>query len=583
MTINGLSANKTYYFKARSVTYPHTDTTETWYERNPNTVYSIFTQEINAKTLSVFVERLFFKLPQTVFEKQNIIQNAQVYIQNTQHKNVLISLAANIPEITYPQTVIIPKGMTFTYFDIGILDNNKIGSQKVILTASAPYCISAVSSITIIDDDDAPIHPPHKIYASSNGNQRVLITWPVQFGSDHLTYDVYRSDTEDGYYIQINPFPVYNPITIDGQYVHTFYDSELIYNTTYWYKVKTIRYGIYESELSQPISVIPKPHPGAGDFKLVILEPYQTLTAGQNAIFNISVIAEDHFNQEITLSASSNVLNTSLFNLNQSIVQPDTSTQLNVMIPVNIHPQEYQIKVNAISNCCSHSKEIIINVVYPNSGDSLITTVLSSNSVGLNNEVDIQGKIVPNVQNKTPYFIHIKQPDSDKWHTYNQFTENNSQFKFTYHPQHIGEYHIKSSWNGNNFLTPCESKEIVLNVGKGVSKIFCSTDKQDISPNDLIQLQAEILPQQEGMPVFIKVKKPDNSIEMIENMFTNHQGMVTTNFQLSTQTGMWQFTAYWPGNHQFIGAQSFPLSIYPGIETGQALIIAGSGIAHNTL
>ncbi|KPA17234.1 lipoprotein [Candidatus Magnetomorum sp. HK-1] len=49
ITISELLSNTTYYFKARSVTYPHSS--GKWYENNHNTVYSSFTGEISAKTL----------------------------------------------------------------------------------------------------------------------------------------------------------------------------------------------------------------------------------------------------------------------------------------------------------------------------------------------------------------------------------------------------------------------------------------------------------------------------------------------------------------------------------------------------
>jgi hypothetical protein len=51
MTISGLISNTTYFFKARSVTYPHTS--GSWYNKNPNTVYSNFTPDISAQTLDL--------------------------------------------------------------------------------------------------------------------------------------------------------------------------------------------------------------------------------------------------------------------------------------------------------------------------------------------------------------------------------------------------------------------------------------------------------------------------------------------------------------------------------------------------
>jgi hypothetical protein len=521
-------------------------------------------------------EKLIFTIPETVIETQHIQQNAIIAFQHAQYTDTTIHLSTQAFDlINIPQTVTIPKGMTHTTFDMIIVDNHILGNQKVMLTASAPGCITASSNMIIIDDD-IPTQAPQDIHAVSNGNQRVLLTWPVQFGSENLTYDVFRSDSKDGYYIQINPFPVNNPQSLNGQYVHMFYDTNLIYNTSYWYKIKTFRYDIFESDLSQPVSVIPEPHPGAGDFKLVVLAPYQTIAAGQNAIYNISVLAEDHFNEDITLSVTSNVLNRNYCELSQSVIPPDTSTQLKIRIPVNIHQQEYKISVNAMSQCCSHMTDIRLNVVCPDAGESLITAVVASHSVRRNDDMIIKGQIIPHVLTHTPLNVHIRHADSDQWHTYNERVDQNSQFEFIYQPKKLGDYHIKTAWHGNSFLSASESEEIIVRVGKGTPKIFCSTNQHDISPNDMIQLHAELLPQINGEPVMIKILKPDHTTETIDHLFTDAQGMVTTNYQLSNQTGLWQFTAYWQGNKKYIGAQSYPLSLYPGVETGQALIIAGA-------
>jgi hypothetical protein len=51
MIISDLTANTTYFFKVRSVTFPHTYSSENSRDRNKNTVHSIFTKDISAKTL----------------------------------------------------------------------------------------------------------------------------------------------------------------------------------------------------------------------------------------------------------------------------------------------------------------------------------------------------------------------------------------------------------------------------------------------------------------------------------------------------------------------------------------------------
>ena len=532
-------------------------------------------------TITKFQGSLQLLLPETAIENINSTSiTGKLLIPSAHEIDTVINLSANTTDLKFPQTTTIPASLTEVSFTLQTIDNEKWGSQKVCLTASALGYSSAKSEIIIIDND-MPTQSPETIYAFSDGNHRIKLLWPLQSMSelDPLSFEIYRSDSENGFYYQVNRFPIVKTQVFENKPVYEFIDTDLQYQTTYWYKIKTIRSNYFESDFSLPVSIVPEPHPNTGDFRLEILDPVQYVGPNQNAIFNISIMSEDYFDEIVNLSATCNRLNPQYLTFSRQSIPPETSTQLIVSLPFNIDSGEYTIQVAGISTCCSHLSTITLKVVVPGTGESAIAVNASPATVGLNDTLFLKGNIIPYIPSDTPYFIHIKPPESNHWNKYPGILQTNSLFTFNkYQPDQQGEYLIKASWDGNDYYRGSESNETVLIVGKGKSQLLCSMRNEDISPGSLFYLTVELYPQLSGQPITIQVIKPDESTETAGFQLTNEDGMVSLTYLLNEQTGIWKFTAYWPGNETYVGTQSHPFVIYPGIETGQAIIVAGGGM-----
>jgi len=522
-------------------------------------------------------------LPKTAIENINSKSvTGKLSIPFTSNNDKFIHLSTKTKIISFPQTITMPAGLTEVSFTIQTIDNEDWGSQRVTLTATSPGYITATSTIIIIDDD-MPTQAPETIYPFSDGNHRIKLFWPVESVRelDPLFFNIYRSDSEDGFYYQINQFPEFNIKVYDNKPVYEFIDTELQYDTTYWYTIKTIRHQYFASDFSQPVSIIPKPHPDSGSFGLEILDPVQYVEAGKRAVFDISVLSEDHFDEDdIQLRATCSYLQHTFLEFKRETIPPDTSTQLTITVPTEMDTGDYTIDINAISKCCSKKAQITLKVVVPVTGESTITVVPTPNAIGLNETFSLKGKIIPSVSSGKPFFIHIKAPESDHWNKYPGTLLTSSSFIFnSYHPDQPSEYLIKASWDGNEYFQGAESNETVLTVGKGKSQLLFSTSNEEISTESLFQFTVELYPKLSDQPITIKVIKPDKSSEIIGDFhLSNDDSSVSLNYLLDEQTGIWQFTAYWPGNDTYVGAQSHPFFIYPGIETGQAIIVAGGGM-----
>ena len=94
------------------------------------------------------------------------------------------------------------------------------------------------------------VMPTSDIWVPAVTDSSVSLAWSVVNGADG--YNIYRSDSENGPYIKINP----NPIAI-----HTFTDTGLDTYRTYYYKISAVSNGM-ESERSDAFEITLLPAPG---------------------------------------------------------------------------------------------------------------------------------------------------------------------------------------------------------------------------------------------------------------------------------------------------------------------------------
>lgn len=104
-------------------------------------------------------------------------------------------------------------------------------------------------------DTTPPAVPVNLIVANAGSGTSLLLSWVPNTEKDIQGYNIYRSLSENGTYIKINP----EPVGISGLYT----DQGLERNVTYWYKVAAVDWANNESVQS----------PAAGGTTLDILPP----------------------------------------------------------------------------------------------------------------------------------------------------------------------------------------------------------------------------------------------------------------------------------------------------------------------
>jgi len=425
---------------------------------------------------------------------------------------------------------------------------------------------------------------PEGLEAASEKGGSITLKWTESLSEDIEGYNVYRSDSENGTFIRINSSPFNKPV-FEAGWKQVYRDEGLINGIEYWYRVTAISTTGAESSMSTAVGTKPTPLPG-GDFRIEALEPSQVVNAGESVTFHITLVAEDNFSEKVTLWATSLDLPSNVSKeFSRDQVEPTASTKLVVSVPYQTEVGDYSLKLNAISANRSHEAVLHLRVVKLGLGESLITAYPLKDSVGLGETVEIRGQLLPQQPPGTGAFLWIKEPGAETWLQYPIMINEAGSFQFSFQPNKMGRHEVKAGWAGTDYFSPCESDISAFEVGKGKSVIRCSTSTEDISPGATVSIQVEIDPPLVGVPFSLEVQKPDaDTPELVTGLVTSTGGKKTLNYTLDPNLpGVWKFKASWAGNSEYIGAISLPLVLYPGVEVGEALIVAGGGMLNNTL
>jgi len=243
------------------------------------------------------------------------------------------------------------------------------------------------------------------------------LRWPETLSPDIEGYDVYRSDSENGSYIKVNPTLVYEPV-YDGDWYQHYEDKGLINGIAYWYRVTAVATSGVESSPSTAIRGIPEQLAG-GDFRIDLVESHQTVSVGDSVTFHLTIVSEDKFDETVTLSATSTDLPLQVIKeFSHADVQPTGSTNLEFIVPYTTDIGEYTIKVNVISASRSHEAIVHLEVVNLGIGESLVTAVVGDDAYRLGERVVIYGQLLPWQPSGTSMSVGIRAPEQSVWSEY---------------------------------------------------------------------------------------------------------------------------------------------------------------------
>jgi hypothetical protein len=423
-----------------------------------------------------------------------------------------------------------------------------------------------------IKHPDVPV--PKGLQISANNKNQLELTW--YYMGDHLTYNVYKSLSANGFFIKCDPNELTEP---------KFVDTDVTPGLQYFYKV-TSRNALGEESLGSTVVSAKIAVQEGGGFQLLCPHAYHMQLSGLKATYHIQIIPEGGYSEEVNLNVSDLPLWMNASFSQNPVKLPGFAT-LTVNISDNVVPNHYLFHVSAQGENRLKIIDLYLDVNDLSSKESAISAYTTRSQLYLHQSIEIYGNIVPRGIN-TPVSIYIQHESDDQPIIINTSTDLNKSYQTTYVPEKTGQYVIFSQWNGDTLFNTAESSHLTLTVLRGKSKLTCQTPDEDISDDKMVQITGQLQMPSIGDAHIVLLKKyindnGDDDLERIENkIFTEADGRYSYSIKLDKE-GLWEITACWEGNETYSGSISDPLRLYPGLKAGKALIVAGGGLTNNRL
>jgi len=422
---------------------------------------------------------------------------------------------------------------------------------------------------------------PTGITVESSASRQIIISWiPNETSENVAGYNIYRGNSAAGFFIKINTGLINNLMIKDSTLKIFYLDTEITNGIDYWYKIAGVNEAGTESDLSTAVSG-QSSAPAGGDFRLEPMGDYQEQIAGLSAQYKIMVISEGDFAEKVNLTTA-NLPSGIQSQFVPSVVNPTGTTTLMFFISDTVPADDYTIKINAISANRSHEIYLGLRVVQLDEVSSAISAHLNKDRIRLGETAEVYGKILPMNPN-THLVVNVKHESEDAFTSHPKKTDIQGNYIFRFNAETRGTYQIYSEWVGSQHRNGDSSPIVELEVIKGRSSLTCATITENIELNSTAIIKGSLRPELTSESITMRIKKPDDSIEIIKDFInTDIEGKYSYNLTLDTE-GIWEISACWDGNNDYVGVISHTLRLYPGIEVGQALIVAGGGISSNTL
>ncbi len=191
--------------------------------------------------------------------------------------------------------------------------------------------------------------------------------------------------------------------------------------------------------------------------------------------------------------------------------------------------------------------------------ESSLNIVLSSNTIRLDETVNITGIIYPVIYNASVTISY--STDGETWTDLSTvYTNENGVYYYVWSPPTLGTYYIKASWPGNETISSAESNIVTLNILKLLSTITCSASSTEISIGENVNITGSISPLKPNVRVKISWRKGYGEWEFVY-VDTDANGKYTFTWSPYTP-GTYEVKASWEGDELYEGAESIILTIH---------------------
>jgi hypothetical protein len=430
------------------------------------------------------------------------------------------------------------------------------------------------------------------------GAGKIVLSWKQILDPSDVTYQVFRSEMENGIYYPITTGIINYENAFNGRIVYE--DLNLKSETDYYYKVKSYQGKTESLHFSNLVTGRPE---SKKNFEIKVLNPSQIKSIFGQAEFDIQVLVND--NADLTFNCIGLPGGTShgfsvLEGLSSStsgvevLKNIDTSCSLSLIIsissatPIDRYP--FKIRIFDSITASQHDYTLSLSVIPENSYGIVLNIISISEQksaakcleIPKGSQAKIYGSIFPIHSNKTVRLNLVKE-DSEISKTLK--TDANGVFEDIdwLRSKGTGLYHLSASWTDSH--SNVHTSDIFdFNIIKGNSSITCQRNSQEIIAADKeMTISGELYPPSQP-DAKLRFFEPDSDTQAMFKDYTITQDFYTLTGDTLTYSikdvffnkkGIWRVKAYWEGNEHYIGCESHTLKIPVDVDYGRAIIIGG--------
>jgi len=323
-----------------------------------------------------------------------------------------------------------------------------------------------------------------------------------------------------------------------------------------------------------------------GIFRLESPAPFQETTAGESAVYIITVEGKEDFDADISLIAKDHPSGVT-WRFNPEVIKPGQGSQLTVTTPENLTEDTYEFLVLGLSENLYAQLPLTLTILP--SEPSYITASLEPEGMGFGDEVKISGEVIlPGAEDSERtgllVTINLTSPEeeittlttiTDKGKYSIELTIDEKflvDWKLNKSP--IGKWYVKTEWGGKGNYKPAVSSEEAFTVTKGTSEIKWETFPEKARLGDKMTIVGRLYPNLEGQKISLGIKEPDGMGSKVEET-TDNFGIFQYEVEFYKKDH-WAITANWSGNDLYkLCSHSDDVDVVE--ELGKAIIVLGGG------
>ncbi len=423
---------------------------------------------------------------------------------------------------------------------------------------------------------------PEGLTRTSASDGKVSLKWDYISSPSGVTYNLYRSETENGIFYPINSEHIDISYLSYGKIVYA--DTVPDMEKTYFYKIRSMLNGAESQNFSNTVSASPV-SPYHFECRL-ITDPSLMLNRGATVRFYFQLLPAQSFFGTLNLSCEGlpQGISYNFYTLGTaqgaslSGLIPPASVILEItagtLTPTGDLPFTLLMQ-NVWNSGSSPFKKISLNLTVLPVNEEGIYAEVGETQIPFGTPAEIYGAILPPLSGRT-VTLNLENLDTGSLLTRNLSTGTGGNFSDTLWISTLdrGTYEIRAQWRDDNSdLHISEFRYFTVEKGRPV--LTCLRENSQLPSVDQdYTLSGKLKPALAYEAVKLLFFREGTRMSEY-TVYTDGNGTYRITGSFFPQSGIWKVKAYWMGNDRYTGCESGFLELPVDTDSGRILMLAG--------